>query len=362
MVFGSVNISRLSLPLVILMCWTVQSVSALELGESCVNPAGESGKCILFRDCQPLVNIYNKPINTPQDTEFLTQSRCGMIQRKTLVCCAGSIQKSSLPEPPHCGVQLSDRVLGGQPTHIDEFPWTALIEFQKPDGSFGFHCGGSLVNERYVVTAAHCIKSIPRSWKVHRVRLGEWDLSTANDCQDGFCSKAPIDLDVEKIVVHSNYDPKDQSNANDIALIRFTRSVQYYETVRPICLPLSVSLRNRNHVGQPSYAVGWGKTETAAANEMKLKVEMNVTSSQECARAYQRGGILLKTTHMCAGGVRGKDTCSGDSGGPLMRQIAGAWYLIGVVSFGPQKCGTAGIPGVYTNVAEYVDWIRDNIY
>ncbi|XP_053669195.1 CLIP domain-containing serine protease B4-like [Anopheles marshallii] len=358
MVFGSVNISRMSLPLVILMCWTVQSVSALELGESCVNPAGESGKCILFRDCQLLVKIFNKPINSPQDIEFLTQSRCGMLQRKILVCCAGSIQKSSLPEPPHCGVQLSDRVLGGQPTHVDEFPWTALIEFQKPDGSFGFLCGGSLVNERYVVTAAHCIhKDV-----VYRVRLGEWDLSSANDCQDGFCSDVPIDLDVEKIIVHSNYDPKDHSYKNDIALIRFTRSVQYSDTVRPICLPLSASLRNRDHVGRPSYAVGWGKTENGTASKMKLKVEMNVTSSQECARAYQRGGILLKTTHMCAGGVRGKDTCSGDSGGPLMRQIAGAWYLIGVVSFGLNKCGTAGEPGVYTNVAEYVDWIRDNIY
>ena len=112
----------------------------------------------------------------------------------------------------------------------------------------------------------------------------------------------------------------------------------------------------------PAYAAGWGKTESATASEKKLKVEMNIKSLQECAPVYQRGGILLKQTHMCAGGVRGKDTCSGDSGGPLMRQMTGSWYLIGVVSFGPQKCGAPGVPGVYTNVAEYVDWIKDNIY
>ncbi|XP_052890735.1 CLIP domain-containing serine protease B4-like [Anopheles moucheti] len=350
------NLSRWSLSMVILVWWTEQSVASLELGASCTNPVGEAGKCILFRECQPLVNIYNNPITTQQDTEFLTQSRCGMLQRKTLVCCAGSNQRSSLPEPPHCGVQLSDRILGGQLTEIDEFPWTALIQFQKPDGSFGFHCGGSLINERYVVTAAHCIYTDSE----HRVRLGEWDLSTTNDCHEGFCSEAPIDLDIEKIVVHRNYNQFDGFK-NDIALIRFTRPVKYSETVRPICLPLSESLRNRNHVGLPSYAAGWGKTKTAAASEVKLKVEMNVTSLQECARAYQHR-VSLKTTHMCAGGVRGKDTCSGDSGGPLMRQIAGVWYLIGVVSFGQQKCGIAGVPGVYTNVAEYVDWIRDNIY
>ncbi|XP_050079401.1 CLIP domain-containing serine protease B4-like [Anopheles maculipalpis] len=345
-----------------LVWWTVSSVAALELGQKCLTPVGEPGECIPFRECQPLIDIYNKPVPTPDDTRFLTESRCGMLERKTLVCCTVSSKKSSLPESPHCGLQVADRVIGGQPTEIDEFPWTALIEFEKPDGSFGFHCGGSLINERYIVTAAHCIKSIPRGWKVHRVRLGEWDLTTANDCQNDFCSHAPIDLDVEQIVVHNNYDPKDQSNANDIALIRFTRQVRYSQTVRPICLPWSASLRSRDHVGQPSWAAGWGKTETATASEKKLKVAMNVTSLQDCAPAYRRGGILLKATHMCAGGVRGKDTCSGDSGGPLMRQITGAWYLIGVVSFGPQKCGTAGIPGVYTNVADFVDWIQDNIY
>uniref|UniRef100_A0A182V4G1 CLIP domain-containing serine protease n=1 Tax=Anopheles merus TaxID=30066 RepID=A0A182V4G1_ANOME len=295
MLLGGVKVLRVSgAPLLFVLLWMEHSVFGLDLNANCVTPLGESGKCILFRECQPLITIYNKPINTHDDTQLLTQSRCGMLQRKTLVCCPVTSQaRSSLPEPPVCGIHLADRVIGGQPTQIDEFPWTALIEFQKPDDSFGFHCGGSLINERYIVTAAHCIKSIPRGWKV---------------------------------------------------------------------LPLSSSLRNRNHVGMPAYAAGWGKTESATASEKKLKVEMNIKSLQECAPVYQRGGILLKQTHMCAGGVRGKDTCSGDSGGPLMRQMTGSWYLIGVVSFGPQKCGTYGVPGVYTNVAEYVDWIKDNIY
>ncbi|XP_049283478.1 CLIP domain-containing serine protease 14D-like [Anopheles funestus] len=340
------------------------SVSALELGQNCVNPVGETGTCVLFRECQPLIAIYSKPVNTPDDTQFLSDSRCGVFERKTLVCCAGVTNsgKTSLPSPPNCGIQLSDRVYGGQPTKLDEFPWTALIEYQKPDGRFGFHCGGSIINERYIVTAAHCINAIPRNWKVHRVRLGEWDLSSSSDCEDDFCSIAPIDLDIEKIIVHTGYDTRDKSHHNDIALIRFNREIHYSETVRPICLPLADSLRSRNHVGLSSFAAGWGKTETASASPKKLKVELNIKDLKECAPVYQRSGIFLDSTQMCAGGVRGQDTCSGDSGGPLMRQITGSWYLIGVVSFGPQKCGTASVPGVYTNVAEYVDWIRDNVY
>ncbi|XP_049283469.1 CLIP domain-containing serine protease 14D-like isoform X4 [Anopheles funestus] len=362
MMFHRVNLYRWSFPLVSLVCLAMQSVGALELGESCVNPAGQSGKCILFRECKPLVDIYYKPIKTHEDTEFLTQSQCGMLQWKSLVCCAATRQRSLLPETPNCGMQMTDRIVGGQVAKIDEFPWTALIEFKRYDGSFGFHCGGTLINERYVVTAAHCVMPINGMWKVHRVRLGEWDLATATDCQEDICTDTPIDLDIEDIVVHKKYGSCDNSNANDIALIRFTRPVQYSKTIRPICLPLSESLRNRDHVGHTAHAAGWGKTEARTTSEKKMIVELNIMSLQECQSIFQSYSVLLKTIHMCAGGVRGKDTCNGDSGGPLMRQHAGSWYLIGVVSFGPSNCGTAGVPGVYTNVAEYIDWIKDNIY
>uniref|UniRef100_A0AAG5CTH0 CLIP domain-containing serine protease n=1 Tax=Anopheles atroparvus TaxID=41427 RepID=A0AAG5CTH0_ANOAO len=370
MVVDSVAGARLGLLAACLLAAVGQTVFALELGQSCTNPRGESGQCILFRDCPPLVAIFGKPVPTPDDTQFLEDSRCGKLERKTLVCCPGvappppsSSGSSVLPTAPQCGIQLTDRIHGGQPTEIDEFPWAVLIEYEKPNGRFGFHCGGSLINERYVLTAAHCISSIPRNWKVHRVRLGEWDLSSDRDCNaDGDCNVAPIDMDIEKIVVHSGYDTQDKNHLNDIALIRMARNVDYSESVRAICLPLSNTAIKTNHVGTSSLAAGWGKTESASASQKKLKVELTVKSLQECSPVYQRNGIFLKPTQLCAGGLKGKDTCSGDSGGPLMRQFAGAWYLIAVVSFGPSKCGTADVPGVYTDVAKFADWIRENVY
>ncbi|XP_049534152.1 uncharacterized protein LOC125950324 [Anopheles darlingi] len=359
---GIISVPRLHITAALLLT-VLQHAVALELGQSCVNPSGESGSCILFRECQPLVDIFKKPFNTPDDTEFLQASRCGDLQGKPLVCCAGVVveERTTLPEPPNCGTQLSDRIYGGQPTKIDEFPWTALIEYEKPNGRYGFHCGGSLINRAHIVTAAHCINAIPRGWKVHRVRLGEWDLSTSSDCEDDFCSTSPIDLNIAEIIVHSGYNVQDKSHVNDIALIRFTRHVEYTELVRPICLPLADTVRNKNYVGVSSYAAGWGKTEVASASEKKLKVELNIVALDSCSSVYKRNGINLQPSQLCAGGVRGSDTCSGDSGGPLMKQYAGAWYLLGIVSFGPQKCGTAGVPGVYTNVREYTDWIRSNI-
>uniref|UniRef100_A0A2C9GW66 CLIP domain-containing serine protease n=1 Tax=Anopheles farauti TaxID=69004 RepID=A0A2C9GW66_9DIPT len=341
---------------------------ALGQGQSCVNPAGQPGKCIPFRECQPLLAIYNKQFTTPEESTFLRNSLCGAVERKPLVCCPGGTsaqqpkQKTTvLPQAPQCGYQLTDRLFGGQATELFEFPWTALIEYQKPGGVYDFHCGGSLIHARYVLTAAHCVQGLPRGWKVNRVRLGEWDTRTEVDCQDGNCASAPVDLDIESIVSHRDYVARD-AHENDIALVRFKRDVAFSDTIRPICLPLANPARSRNLVGLSNYAAGWGRTETASASPVKLKVALTVQDLAACSRKYQNTNTPpLKQSQLCAGGLAGKDTCSGDSGGPLMSQQAGTWYLYGVVSFGPNKCGTAGYPGVYTNVVSFLDWIQDNV-
>lgn len=361
-------------------------VYTLEQGQSCVNPRGESGTCILFRECQSLVELFKKPDATPEEYKYVLSCQCGSVGYKKLVCCAEPSSSSEtnnppttkpptiipptsgvLPEPPICGLQVSDRIIGGEPTEPDEFPWTALIEYKKRDGTFGFHCGGSLINERHVLTAAHCVTNLPHGWTVHRVRLGEWDLTTDPDCytdppsSEPQCFASPIDFEPFKIIKHNSYDTRDASKANDIALIRFDRDVEYSDTIRPICLPLAQTLRRKDHTGTQGWAVGWGKTEFNSRSDVKLKVNLTINSHQECSPAYRRNGIALKPVHLCAGGQSGKDTCTGDSGGPLMRAMAGAWYLLGVVSYGPSKCGSFGVSGIYVNVAEYIDWIQENI-
>lgn len=346
---------------------TLNLAVALEQGQSCVNPLGQPGKCILFRECQPLLAIYNKHFTTPDDTRFLANSRCGELDRRTLVCCGAVVSSGSqtiknvLPISPQCGIQLSDRVVGGQSTALEEFPWMALIQYRKPGGLYNYHCGGALINARYILTAAHCVQSLPRGWEIYRIRLGEWDLSSSNDCSNGICSAQPMDLEAERVIAHTGYSAQDTNHVDDIALIRLTRDVPTSRTIRPICLPVSAPHRSRSFVGLTSFAAGWGRTETSTASEKKLKVELDVRDLGDCSQAYRGLGIVLQGKQMCAGGERGKDSCTGDSGGPLMARLGGAWYVIGVVSFGLNKCGTAGYPGVYTNVSMYMDWIENNV-
>ena len=99
-------------------------------------------------------------------------------------------------------------------------------------------------------------------------------------------------------------------------------------------------------------------------------VRLNVFDPERCASVYELAGKLNQTLQMCVGGHDGKDSCRGDSGSSLMTartpsdgkwSMVGSWKLVGVVSFGPQRCALQGVPGVYARVREYIDWILDNV-
>lgn len=103
------------------------------------------------------------------------------------------------------------------------------------------------------------------------------------------------------------------------------------------------------------------------ASNIKLQVWLPVVSSEECDRTYRQKKITIGNGQLCAGGVEGKDSCIGDSGGPLMstgnwaRDGRTRYFIAGVVSFGPELCGTKGWPGVYTRISYYTDWILNQL-
>lgn len=97
------------------------------------------------------------------------------------------------------------------------------------------------------------------------------------------------------------------------------------------------------------------------SSSIKLKTELQPFNLQECKERYRGLGVTIKKSQICAGGFNGKDSCSGDSGGPLMMTPNGTvWYASGIVSYG-LGCGREGWPGVYTNIPSYSNWIRMEI-
>lgn len=362
----------------------------------CNTPNQVAGNCITIRQCIPLLTmLQEKPLRT-ETVDYLTRSQCGFEGKDPRVCCPLSFDESNQPSyprtvspteetraglertedpisnllnnpllPSECGKSLIPRIIGGTRTALDEFPWMTLLEYQHPRGRTTA-CGGVLINERYVLTAAHCLKGkdLPKTWTLTSVRLGEYDTSSEKDCiqeeDEVICSDDPITVGIEEQIVHEQYRPLSKDQKYDIALLRLSRNIVSTKYIKPICLPRSPSF------GQKMYVAGWGKTEFNSSSDFKLKLALPLTDKDDCGRTYDQVGIRLGFGQICAGGQKGKDSCRGDSGGPLMSvenlpNGDGIWVTVGVVSFGPTPCGMPGWPGVYTKVYDFVPWITSKI-
>uniref|UniRef100_A0AAG5CUB7 CLIP domain-containing serine protease n=1 Tax=Anopheles atroparvus TaxID=41427 RepID=A0AAG5CUB7_ANOAO len=380
----------------VLMCMLFQTTEAQYLTQ-CRTPEQSAGSCVTVTQCPLVQNLLKKPLLTANDVQYLENSRCGVLNRKALVCCARPViatnaatqAPSPVPSlvptnivpvdnrlesleqrqrllPDECGLHLSDRIIGGERAKLDEYPWMALLQHRRKTGALKFHCGGALISTRYVLTAAHCIRNIPSTWILTIVRLGETDLQTNPDCttllDETTCADPVQDIAFEKIIVHPEYRAIGTEVRNDIAQIRLAQDAQLNDYVHPICLPLDNAARTQSYDGQRLVVAGWGQTEEDPLSQYKLFVGVDGVPEQICRQKYPQANI--DQTQLCAGGEAGKDACRGDSGGPLMypgrRGYQEVMILAGLVSFG-KKCGIQGVPGVYTRVGQYMDWIVGNL-
>ncbi|KAH8286694.1 hypothetical protein KR018_003679, partial [Drosophila ironensis] len=222
-------------------------------------------------------------------------------------------------------------------------------------------CGGVLISERYILTAAHCVAQAEAAHlRITAVRLGEWDTSTNPDCQyhedqrKAECAPGYQDIPVEELLPHPQYDRDNLSQPYDIALIRLASRAQLSEFVEPICLP-NKQLRADELEGLVTEVAGW----QAKSSPRMRKSSVTIDEIEECQRKYAAQGVRIQASQLC--GLANAKECHGNAGGPLMLFKNEAYLLGGLVSFGPVPCPTANWPDVYTRVASFIDWIHDNL-
>ncbi|KAF5902906.1 vitamin K-dependent protein C-like [Clarias magur] len=247
------------------------------------------------------------------------------------------IAKSSYQPKPLKGPQ--PWVIGGEVGKRGESPWQALIL----NAVGHFHCGGVLLDELWVLTAAHCLEKYFR----FGVRLGDYKRSQFEGSE--------VTLSVTKFVPHPKYSK--ETTDNDIALLRLESPVKFSTFIVPACLPSQDLAERVLHLnGTKTVVTGWGlnKEGTLSYSSDLKHISVPLVEHSECASYMVRN---LTENMLCAGSIGiVKDACKGDSGGPMMTLYRNTWFLIGLVSWG-EGCGRMDKLGIYTKVSNYLEWI-----
>ncbi|XP_055713666.1 proclotting enzyme [Phlebotomus papatasi] len=249
----------------------------------------------------------------------------------------------------NCGVkngyQDSERIVGGHNADPNEWPWIAVLF----NGGRQF-CGGSLIDNQHILTAAHCVAHMS-SWDVARltVQLGDHNIRSTTEVSHET-------RHVKRVVRHRGFDSR--TLYDDVALLTLDTPVQFSSSIRPICLPPANEVRQYN--GKTGVVIGWGSLrENGPQPSILQEVSIPIWSNDNCARKYGSAAPAGITQNMLCAGQDYKDSCSGDSGGPLMVND-GKWTQVGIVSWGI-GCGKGQYPGVYTRVSNFMPWIMKNL-
>ncbi|XP_054457936.1 serine protease 27-like [Anoplopoma fimbria] len=243
-------------------------------------------------------------------------------------------------ESPVCGLAVENtRIVGGQNAAPGSWPWlVSLYSDGRPS------CAGSLINNQWVLTAAHCLPGIDDLDTI--VYLGRFNTSGPNLNE--------VSLGLESVDCHPSYDFL--TNENDICLLKLSTPVDFTDYIQPVCL---ASAGSTFHAGVSSWVTGFGVTQPDSSSRAEILQEVNlpIVGNNECQCTYPE----LTDNMICAGFKEGgKDACQGDSGAPLVTNNGFMWIQSGIVSFG-LGCAKPTTPGVYTRVSEYQEWITDII-
>ncbi|XP_016988126.2 serine protease grass [Drosophila rhopaloa] len=232
------------------------------------------------------------------------------------------------------------RIIGGRNAKINSTPWMAMILDEN-----GYRCGGSLITNLFVLTAAHCTGDTKL-----KVRLGQYRLEW--NCRGVNCLGSAQEFTVGATYIHSEYS----RGSHDIALLKLDTRVQFTNRIRPICLLMDPLFRHLDDHIIKFRTYGWGQTESGELGQVIQTTSLYNLPRANCFRQYRFN--VIDGNHICAERATA-GTCKGDSGGPLTAIVKYAHrdtiFQFGIVSAGEKTCEKASI---FTNVMAHLNWIE----
>ncbi|XP_072940394.1 trypsin CFT-1-like [Epargyreus clarus] len=232
------------------------------------------------------------------------------------------------------------RIVGGSVTTIDAYPFAAALLYSSNLANYYQSCGGTILNNRAILSAAHCfIGDLATRW---RIRVGSTWANSGGTIHN-----------TNQIIIHPSYNSVTEDN--DIAILRAATNFVFSTTVAAG----NIAGANYNLAdNQVVWAIGWGTTSYQGVSSEQLRhVQIWTVNQATCRTRYAELGRTITDNMLCSGwlDVGGRDQCQGDSGGPLLHNNV----IVGVCSFG-QGCALPRYPGVNARVSQFVNWIVNN--
>lgn len=265
------------------------------------------------------------------------------------VACMGSANAEQTSD------EFNDKhyIIGGQPVERNAYPWMVALTYNaNAELVQRQFCGGTVIADQWVLTAAHCLYD--RAGAVVELSAFKIAINATNLNDDDI-----VELDAANIYIHPHYEHSGLNPHSDIALIELANS----SGVTPVTLSTKASDKL---IGLQGTAIGWGAVDNTDPTEPRFpvwlnSVELPVVSMDVCnAPASYAGNIY--PNQLCAGYAEGgRDSCVGDSGGPLIVTFEGVVQQVGVVSFG-YGCALPNYYGIYTDVPYFIGWINQYIF
>lgn len=252
---------------------------------------------------------------------------------KACLCQVIDLNEPNIFNETETSTNFSKFIVNGKRATVGVYPWFAQVSLNS-NGYLNNICGGTLINKRWILTAAHCVHDAK-----YAVEIGRYSDYSNNNV---------VYRDVNYVCQHKNFQP--QTFTNDIALFRLSNPVN---NIQPVDYKEFTSF----YPNMPFKIIGYGATDAFQTKYASTLLEGDVfyVTNQFCS---QKWVSYIDDNKICASGYGMQDACLGDSGGPLLKKSSSGWTQVGLVSFGANPCNNANFPVMYTNIYKYRSWIN----